>query len=408
MANPYREIFEAPGAFAFSAAGLVARMPISMTGIGIVTMLSQLRGEYWLAGTVAATFALASALIAPQISRLVDRLGQGRVLLRAAAVSVAAMVALLLCVRLEAPDWTLFLFAVIAGCMPSMPAMVRARWTELYRDSPKLHTAFSLESVLDEVCFIVGPVVSVGLSVAVFPEAGPLAAAVFLGVGILLFAAQRSTEPPVHPQTQSGDGSVIRIGALRVLVFTLAAMGAIFGTVDVVSIAFAESQGRTAAASVVLAVYAIGSCLAGLVFGALKLRMPLPRQFLIGVTMAAVTMLPLLVVDSVAMLTVAVFFAGMTVAPTLIITMGLVERIVPASKLTEGMTWAITGLGIGIALGSGLSGWVVDAFGPQVGFGVAPAAAAIALLTALFGYRLLWEKTMQAATVGRAEPAVAS
>ena len=57
MANPYFNLFNAPGSKAFSSAGLIARLPVSMTGIGIITMLSQVRGSYWLAGAVAATFA---------------------------------------------------------------------------------------------------------------------------------------------------------------------------------------------------------------------------------------------------------------------------------------------------------------------------------------------------------------
>ncbi|MFZ3195736.1 MAG: MFS transporter, partial [Bacillus mycoides] len=65
MFNSYREIFSASGTKGFSLAGFIARMPISMMGIGIVTMLSQLRGDYWLAGAVAATFTLSSALLAP-------------------------------------------------------------------------------------------------------------------------------------------------------------------------------------------------------------------------------------------------------------------------------------------------------------------------------------------------------
>ena len=150
MANPYREIFSAPGSKAFCAAGLIARMPISMTGIGIITLLAQLHGSYWLAGAVAATFALAMALLAPQISRWVDRYGQRRVLPGVAAIGVCALLGLLLCSHLAAPNWTLFVFAALAGCIPSMPAMVRARWSELYRGSPKLHTAFSFESVLDK------------------------------------------------------------------------------------------------------------------------------------------------------------------------------------------------------------------------------------------------------------------
>ncbi|NNG64805.1 MFS transporter, partial [Pseudomonas fragi] len=143
MANPYREIFSAPGTKAFSGAGLLARMPISMVGIGIITMLAQLRDSYWLAGAVAATFALSMALLAPQISRWVDQYGQGRVLPGISAIGVGALLALLLCSHFAAPDWTLFVFAALAGCIPSMSAMVRARWTELFRGSPKLHTAFS-------------------------------------------------------------------------------------------------------------------------------------------------------------------------------------------------------------------------------------------------------------------------
>ncbi|MBG9797786.1 MFS transporter [Brevibacillus laterosporus] len=389
MPNPYRELFDAPGAKGFSAAGFIARMPISMTGIGLVTMLSQLRGEYWLAGTVAATFALATALMAPQISRLVDRLGQSRVLLPATVVSVLSIIALLLCTRYQAPDWTLFLFALLAGCMPSMPAMVRARWTGLYRGSPKLHTAFSFESVVDEICFIIGPVISVGLSVMVFPEAGPLLSCVFLAIGVLLFTAQKSTEPAVRPLSTRSKGAVIKIGSLRVLVYTLAAIGTIFGTVDVVSVAFSENQGNTVAASMVLSVYAIGSCLAGLIFGTLTLNAPLYRQFLGAVAISTMTMLPLLFVDRIATLAVAVFFAGMSVAPTMIITMGLVEKIVPESQITEGMTWAITGLGIGVALGSAVAGWFVDRFGARSGFFVAVVAGVLALVIIILGYRAL-------------------
>ncbi|MDF2652686.1 MAG: transrane efflux protein [Paenibacillus sp.] len=389
MNNVYREIFKAPGSKKFSAAGFVARMPISMTGIGLVTMLSQLRGDYWLAGAIAATFALATALIAPQISRLVDRLGQSRVLLPATGISVLSTIALLLCTRFQAPDWTLFLFALFAGCMPSMPAMVRARWTELYQGSPKLHTAFALESVVDEICFIIGPVISVSLSVMLFPEAGPLLASIFLLIGVILFTIQKSTEPAVRPFNPDSNGAVIKISSMRGLVFTLAAIGTIFGTVDVVSVAFAENQGNTVAASFVLSIYAIGSCLAGLVFGTLRLSTPLHRQFLWGVVVTTVTMLPLFFVESITALSVTVFFAGMSIAPTMIITMRLVEKIVPHSQVTEGMTWAITGLGIGVALGSAVAGWVVDGFSAPMGFSVAIAAGFLALAIVLLGYKSL-------------------
>ena len=389
MRNPYSEIFKAPGAKAFSAAGFVARVPMSMVTLGIVTMLSEARGEYWLAGAVAAAFALSSAVVAPQIARLIDRYGQVRILLPSAAIAVIALSGLMLATRYDAPNWVLFAFAILAGVTPIMGAMVRARWTEIYRDTPHLHTAFAFESIMDEVIFMTGPIIAIGLSVGFFPEAGPLVATVLLGLGSLLFAAQRSTEPPVHAHDRRDGKSVIWLGPVQILVLTLIAIGAIFGTAEVTAVAFAEAQGNKASAGFALSAYAAGSLVAGLVFGALKLKMPLARQLLIAIALAALTTLPLLVVDNVTVLSVVLFLAGVAVSPTIILSMALVEKVVPSSKLTEGMTWAVTGISIGMAAGSSASGWIIDHMGASSGFMVSLVAGFIALIIIFLGQRQL-------------------
>lgn len=389
MRNPYSEIFKAPGAKAFSAAGFVARVPMSMVTLGIVTMLSEARGEYWLAGAVAAAFALSSAVVAPQIARLIDRYGQVRILLPSAAIAVIALSGLMLATRYDAPNWVLFAFAILAGVTPIMGAMVRARWTEIYRDTPHLHTAFAFESIMDEVIFMTGPIIAIGLSVGFFPEAGPLVATVLLGLGSLLFAAQRSTEPPVHAHDRRDGKSVIWLGPVQILVLTLIAIGAIFGTAEVTAVAFAEAQGNKASAGFALSAYAAGSLVAGLVFGALKLKMPLARQLLIAIALAALTTLPLLVVDNVTVLSVVLFLAGVAVSPTIILSMALVEKVVPSSKLTEGMTWAVTGISIGMAAGSSASGWIIDHMGASSGFMVSLVAGFVALVVTFLGQRQL-------------------
>lgn len=391
MSNPYRELFAASGTKGFSLVGLVARIPLPMTGIGIITMLSQLRGSYGLAGAVSAAFVLTYALLSPQISRLVDRHGQRRVLPIATAISVLGMALLLACAHWQAPDWTLFIGAVLAGSMPSMSAMVRARWTALYRGQPHLQTAYSLETVFDEVTFIAGPPLSVGLSVAVFPQAGPLAAALLLMLGVFALVMQHSTEPPVEAQdaATAGSGSVIRLANVRLLALLMVAMGVIVGTVDIVSVAFAEQVGQPAAASLVLSAYAVGSCVAGLLFGALKLQTPLHRLLLLGGLATAATTLPLLLVGSIAALAGAVLVAGLFFAPTMIVAMSLVERLVPERRLTEGMTWLLAGLNVGVALGAAASGQVVDDGGARAGFTVALCAAAVVLLVALWGHQRL-------------------
>ncbi|PLW66344.1 MFS transporter [Streptomyces sp. SCUT-3] len=389
MPSPYRAIFAVPGTRAFSAAGLVGRMPLSMLSIGIVTMVSQVTGRYGLAGALAATTAVSGAVLAPQVSRLVDRFGQRRVLRPAAAVAVAAVAGMLLCVRLGAPQWTLFAFAAAAGCTPSVGAMVRARWAALYRGTPRLHAAYSFESVVDEICFIVGPVLSIGLCTVWFPEAGPLLAAVFLAVGVALLTAQRSTEPPPHPVAHHRGPSPLRSGGLRVLVAVFAATGAVFGAVDVATVAWAEAAGHKTAAGPVLAVYALGSCLSGVVFGLLSPRGHASRRFLIGVAAMSVSMIPLLLVGNLPSLAVALFVAGMSVSPTMVTTMALVEELVPRTRLTEGMTWTGTGLAVGVAIGSSAAGRAVDAVGAHAAFGVAVAAGALASVVAFPGYRRL-------------------
>ncbi|WP_199265468.1 MFS transporter [Alcaligenes faecalis] len=389
MAQPYRELFAAPGTRGFALAGLLARIPLPMIGIGIITMLSQLRGSYALAGAVSASFVLTYALVSPQVSRWVDRRGQSRVLPLATAISVLGLLLLLGATWWQAPDWILFAGAMLAGFMPSMSAMVRARWTAIYRGQDRLQTAYSLETVLDEVTFIAGPPLSVGLAVAVFPQAGVLAAALLLVAGVSALLLQKGSEPPIQVQEQGSRPSVLRLNSVRLLALLMVAMGVIVGTVDIVSVAFAEQMGQPGAASLVLSAYALGSCVAGLVFGGLKLNIPLHRLLLLGGVATAATTLPLLLVASVAQLAGAVLLAGLFFAPTMIVAMSLVERVVPEQQLTEGMTWLLAGLNIGVAMGAAASGRMVDQGGASSGFMVALYAAALIVLLALCSYQRL-------------------
>lgn len=389
MAQPYRELFAAPGTRGFALAGLWARIPLPMIGIGIITMLSQLRGSYALAGAVSASFVLTYALVSPQVSRWVDRRGQSRVLPLATAISVLGLLLLLGATWWQTSDWILFAGAVLVGFMPSMSAMVRARWTVIYRGQDRLQTAYSLETVLDEVTFIAGPPLSVGLAVAVFPQAGVLAAALLLVAGVSALLLQKGSEPPIQVQEQGSRPSVLRLNSVRLLALLMVAMGVIVGTVDIVSVAFAEQMGQPGAASLVLSAYALGSCVAGLVFGGLKLNIPLHRLLLLGGLATAATTLPLLLVASVAQLAGAVLLAGLFFAPTMIVAMSLVERVVPEQQLTEGMTWLLAGLNIGVAMGAAASGQMVDQGGASSGFMVALYAAALIVLLALCSHQRL-------------------
>lgn len=385
MVNPYRAIFQPPGAKGFAAAGFLARLPVAMAPIGIVTMISQTQGGYWLGGAVAATFTLTNAIAAPQISRMTDRLGQFRLLVPTTAIAVASFVLLILSAHHRWPAWTLFVAALLAAAMPSMSAMVRARWSALFKDRPELATAFAFESAADELVYIAGASASVGLSVAFFPEAGLLASTVLLALGTAAFVLQKRTEPSVRDGGNEEGRAAIFLRPVQLIALAMILVGTIFATAEVSTVALARDLKRPEAASWIIALYASGSFLVGVLLGALRLRMPLHLQLVICVAALLVTTIPLLLADSVPLLAGAIFLSGVAVSPTFITAFGLIERHVPPAALTEGITWVGTGIGIGLAIGAFLSGWVVDTLGPRNGFWVSVTAAALALVLVLAG-----------------------
>ncbi len=256
----------------------------------------------------------------------------------ASLVSVAAFLTLILAANQDWPVWTMFLSALLAATMPGIPAMVRARWSEIFRDRPELNTAFAFESVADELVYIAGASLSVGLSVALFPEAGMLASTLFLAAGITAFVLQRSTEPRVRPFEGGRTISAIRLRPVQIITVALVFVGSIFATAEVSAVAITKELGQPGAASLVIGVYAVGSFVIGIIVGALNLDVPLQRQFAIAVAVIALTTVPLLFADTVALLAITVFISGMAVSPTFITAFGLIERRVPEAMLTEGIT----------------------------------------------------------------------
>src|ERR1700691_2807815 len=212
--RPYAEIFSIPRAWRFSVAGIIGRKPMSMYGLGTVLLISGGTGRYGLAGSVSAAGALGGAICARQLGRLVDRLGQHRVLIPVSVIFALAVAGLTAAVTLHAPDWTLFACEIAGGAtMPQTGPMARARWSVLLAGSPRLHTAFSVESVADELCFVIGPAAVTLLATQVHPAAGVTCAALCAVGGALWFAAQRSTEPPVVTVPPSPTASAVQAGA---------------------------------------------------------------------------------------------------------------------------------------------------------------------------------------------------
>lgn len=387
--NPYIRLFRTPGARAFTLGNLVARLPMGMFSVSAVIMIAGARGSYALAGAVTATGLAATALVAPWTARLVDRHGQARIAVPATAVAVCGSLALLLCVHFGAPDWTLFAAYAATATTPNTGGMSRARWAHLHRDDPAaLHTANSFEQAADELCFMLGPVAAAFLCSALFPEAGTLVGTVLLMTGMLLFTAQRATEPPAAPRTPAAK-SPLRARGFAPLLAVFLATGVVFGSLEVVTIAYADGLGHRSAAGGVLALQAAGSCVAGLLYGTVRPARDMSGR-LVGCVgaMTVLMCLPLLTArtgGSLAALAAALLCAGAATAPTMVTGMTLVQRRTPEGQLNEGMTLAVTAILGGIAVGSATGGQVIEQAGADTGYLVPVCAAAVALVVSVAG-----------------------
>lgn len=385
MLTTYRRVLGLPGALAFSLSGLVARLPISMVGLGIVLLVSTRTGSYSLAGAISASFVLANAVFAVVQGRLSDRVGQGRLLPVGVAVFAVALVLMMAAVELSWGGPVAGAFAALAGAaQPQVGSMVRARWSHVVPDRSMLQTAFAFEAVVDETVFMLGPTLVTLLATAVHPLAGLTTAVVAAVAGAVALTLQRRTEPPAHPRhPERSERPRMPWRTLAPVAVASAALGALFGGSEVVTVAFSEELGTKALAGPLLAVWALGSLLSGIVTGAVTWRAANASRFRRGMLGLALSMVPLPFVGSFVAMAVVLFVAGFAISPTLIALTAWVEEVVPAARLTEGMAIVHTGIAAGVAPGAVLAGTVIDHAGASPAYLVPVTAGALGVLAAL-------------------------
>lgn len=355
-----------PGAARFTIAAFVARLPLAIAMLAIVLYVAGTTGSYAQAGALAAAFQVAYAAGAVVSSRIIDRRGQSTTLVALAVMYSAGLLVFLLSHDILALQ---VLGVVLAGiAQPPVGSVVRSRWAHaLALDPDRKRTAFAWESILDELIFTIGPLFTATIAVRIGLSAPLVIAMVLMTGGCLWLAAQRSTAPERHPRV-AGHGSALRQPGMWLMPCIGAGFGWLFGSYEVTVVAFAEHAGMPGATGVILGLWAACSGLGGLWFGHRAWSMPLQRQLVISSTILGFALIPAILVRSVPMLALTSILAGVAIAPSLITTYALTERLVPAALLTESLTWTNSGMILGYAAGTALSGVVIDAIGTSASF----------------------------------------
>lgn len=390
MFKTYRAVFRAPGTAAFAAAGFIMRMPIAIYPIGLVLIVSARSGHYGYAGVTSAVYIAGGIPGGPVLSRLVDRYGQRALLIPSTAVHIGSVITLAVLLESAAPDWTLLPPIFVAGfAYLSVGSIIRARWSLALAGRPELATAYSLESILDEVIFVIGPLVATLIATNVDPVIVLYVSMALVAAGALWLASQHRTQPPAHPAGGPPRPSAVRSRGIPLLTVVAVFMGIVFASAELSMIAFSGQHGHRSLSGVVVALFAGGSGVAGFFYGARTWRQTVLWRFRLQSVVFGMLPLLFLIPTDIAGVAICSFVVGLGIAPLLITTFGLVERLVPGSALTEGLSWVLTGLNVGYGAGAAVVGKIADAHGARTSFWVAIAAALAVAVTAAITYRTL-------------------
>ena len=388
----YLALLRIPGAARFCLTGMIGRAPMAMFGLGTVLLVAASTGRYGLAGLVSGAGSVGYAITAPQVARLADKFGQQRVLRPLVAVFAISCLVFVASAELRAPVWILMITGCAAGSsMPSLGSMVRARWSVLLDGTPALDSAFALESVVDEMIFVVGPALVTVLATTL-PPAGVLLCVVLSVTGTLLFAAQRQTEPPIRSAAERAwrtTGGRLPAPGLLTMAPLYLCLGAMFASIDLSTVDFAQQQGHKPLAGLILGTYALGSAIGGLWYGSRTWQTPVHRRFAFALILTVAGVATFWAQPALATLDAGMLVAGLTISPTLIAGYSLIERQAYASRRTEAMTWLSSAISIGVALGSALCGRIIDEAGPRWGYGFAAGCGVITVTICLGGLRRL-------------------
>lgn len=392
----YRSLFEEPGAAIFMLATFLGRIPIAMRALGCVLLVESLTGSYGLAGLVGATQTLVSAFAAPRLGRIADVHGERVVLSWSALAHAVGITWLILAAYADTHPLVMLAGAAVIGAS-AVPfgSLSRAFWVQALGKGRRLERAYAMEAMMDEMGFIVGPMLVVPLSVSVHPAAGLLAALAMTLIASVIMVLRAKIPTGVRIVATDPDATegatVIGIPGMRVLVGSLLFLGVIFGAVEIVLVAFAENLGQPNAASVLAAIFALGSLLGAIGYGAITWHAPVHRRLILAIWWMAAGAIPIVLAQSIPAMAAAVFITGLAISPGMIAASTVVEHLAPPKMLTEAFSWIGSALATGAAVGSIVAGVVLDEIGVQGGQAIGLAGGALAVLVLM-----VWSRHLKA------------
>ena len=385
LLDRYRDLFRVPAIHATMLASVPGRLPIGIAGFAILLLVQHKSGSFITAGIASALYVLGLASVAPLIGRAIDRAGPLPVLRLCSVVYPAMLAALVVLVNLQAPAIAIALCAYIAGAaLPPITICMRTLYPRVLTEPALLQTAYSVDSVIVESVFVVGPALVAMFLALGFPSGAVLLAALSGALGTIWFIRTPVVRDwEIRPRVPGTRWGVFAEPGIVVLFAATLFYSVAFGLYEVGVTAWATKRSMPAAAGIALALASVGSALGAFAYGAWHWQAPLRKQFLVALALMAIGSLIVSPVENIYLFMLMNILAGAPMASVIATQSLLLSRLAPQGMLAESFTWGGTCLLGGISGGIALGGVLAETIAPAWILVCAASATGTAALIAM-------------------------
>jgi MFS family permease len=384
MVAKYRSVLSVPGSPALILAAMAGRLPLGMSTLAILLLVRETDHSYAIAGISVGAYAFASAASAPVQGRLIDRFGRLRVMVPMALAQAAVLVAFVLVASADASGAAVVPLAALAGAlMPPVSPTARALMRDVFTDPHVRETAYALDSVVQEVVWVTGPLIVALVVGFTSPEVGVLLVAAVCVIGTTLFVRSPLARGSGTRSAHEPRVAVLSNHELRAMLIPIALTGVGLGAIEVGLPSLALHAGSRPASGLLLAVWSLGSLTGGLWYGARVWSSSLARRYRLLLLAAIAFQAPLIIARSIPEGIIAAVLAGVMVAPVFSCQYAMVGRAAPSGAETEAFTWVSAALIAGLATGSAIGGALIAVAGVSAPFVFSCVATAVAATIAL-------------------------
>jgi MFS family permease len=382
----YRALLDISPARLPLVASIIGRLPIALSGLAAIFLVQAETGSFADAGVVEACYTIGAAVGLPAQGRLVDRLGQTRVVIPASCASAAAMAVFVIAARGGASVAVMGIVNVVAGLtFPPLSQCMRALWSDLLDDPDALQTAYALDAVVLEVAFISGPLLAAIVAASASPSA-----AVILGLALTLSGGLMFGLTAASRSWRAAGASVHWAGPLRssgiwVLVGTSLGFGLANGALALALTAFGHQRGATEIVGPFISIQAAASMLGGIWYGAQRWSRPPEDRYPRLIFLFTLGFVPLVFAGSLPVMGIVMLISGLAIAPAAAVEYVLIDRLAPSGTSTEAFGWVITATVLGSGIGSAIGGAAVNGGHVRLGFLLALGGAVLACVASALG-----------------------